>query len=246
MRRWFRGLRAVEHHAPLGQALRDHLASGESASIDVLRSDGVSYTIESQEFFSIRGRLEALDKRAIRESRGRVLDAGAGAGRHSLALQEAKYSVVAIDVSPLCVEVMQGRGVEEAHVADVFDLDCEEFGDFDTILFLMQSIGIAGSLFGLERLLISLRPLLRPGGQILLDSSPLAGPHSPNRDSSDGVLDGIDVSFSYRGSRGESFSWLYLDEEALAEVAGRLGWALEVLDRTAAGEYLARLGRAEG
>jgi hypothetical protein len=101
----------------------------------------------------------------------------------------------------------------------------------------MQSIGIAGSLFGLEQLLDLLRPVVRPGGQLLLDSSPLL--RVPG-DSSD-LSEGIDVSFAYEGYRGESFSWLYLDERMLGEVAIRRGWNLEILGRTSASEYLARL-----
>ncbi|MDE0884813.1 MAG: class I SAM-dependent methyltransferase [Myxococcota bacterium] len=227
----------VEHHAPLGLAVRSHWLTGKDAEIEVERNDGVSYTIRSREFFSIEGRLEALDERSLQEARGRVLDVGAGAGRHSLRLQEAGHEVVAVDISPLCVEVMRQRGVEQARVADVFALDAEELGDFDTILFLMQSIGIAGSRFGLERLLLSLAPRLRKGGQILLDSSPLLG----TRAGCAPDMEGIDVSFSFQGFAGESFSWLYLEEESLAEVSESLGWKTQVLARTSSGEYLARL-----
>ena len=235
---WRRSLRAVDHHVPLGKALRDHLDSGVGRTVDVSRSDGLFYSIETEEFFSLKGRLLDLDETALAAARGRILDVGAGAGRHALALQQLGCEVVAVDISPLCVEVMRARGVNQAHVADVFSIGGErDLGGFDTVLFLMQSIGIAGSLFGLEQLLDLLRPLVRPGGQLLLDSSPLL--RVPG-DSSD-LSEGIDVSFAYEGYRGESFSWLYLDERMLGEVAIRRGWNLEILGRTSAAEYLARL-----
>jgi SAM-dependent methyltransferase len=227
----------VEHHAPLGHAIQDHQKSGAGGVIEVLRSDGLSYSFSSEEFFSLRGRLEELDQRALRRAHGRVLDVGAGAGRHALALQESGHEVVAIDISPLCVEVMRQRGVAEVLVGDIFELRREESGDFDTVLFLMQNIGISGSLFGLENLLLSLRALIRPGGQILFDSGPLIQLSGDLTDSSEG----IDVYFSYDGYRGKSFSWLYLDEKTLVDVAARLGWELEILARTPEGEYLARL-----
>jgi len=207
-------------------------------TVDVSRSDGLFYSIETEEFFSLKGRLLDLDETALAAARGRILDVGAGAGRHALALQELGCEVVAVDISPLCVEVMRARGVNQAHVADVFSIGGErDLGGFDTVLFLMQSIGIAGSLFGLEQLLDLLRPLVRPGGQLLLDSSPLL--RVPG-DSSD-LSEGIDVSFAYEGYRGKSFSWLYLDETMLGEVAIRRGWNMEILGRTSASEYLARL-----
>ena len=235
---WRRSLRAVDHHVPLGKALRDHLDSGVGRTVDVSRSDGLLYSIETEEFFSLKGRLHNLDETALAAARGRILDVGAGAGRHALALQELGCEVVAVDISPLCVEVMRARGVNQVHVADVFSIGGErDLGGFDTVLFLMQSIGIAGSLFGLEQLLDLLRPLVRPGGQLLLDSSPLL--RVPG-DSSD-LSEGIDVSFAYEGYRGKSFSWLYLDETMLGEVAIRRGWNMEILGRTSASEYLARL-----
>ena len=235
---WRRSLRPVDHHVPLGKALRDHLDSGVGRTVDVSRSDGLFYSIETEEFFSLKGRLLDLDETALAAARGRILDVGAGAGRHALALQELGCEVVAVDISPLCVEVMRARGVNQAHVADVFSIGGErDLGGFETVLFLMQSIGIAGSLFGLEQLLDLLRPLVRPGGQLLLDSSPLL--RVPG-DSSD-LSEGIDVSFAYEGYRGESFSWLYLDERMLGEVAIRRGWNMEILGRTSASEYLARL-----
>ena len=235
---WRRSLRPVDHHVPLGKALRDHLDSGVGRTVDVSRSDGLFYSIETEEFFSLKGRLLDLDETALAAARGRILDVGAGAGRHALALQELGCEVVAVDISPLCVEVMRARGVNQAHVADVFSIGGErDLGGFDTVLFLMQSIGIAGSLFGLEQLLDLLRPLVRPGGQLLLDSSPLL--RVPG-DSSD-LSEGIDVSFAYEGYRGKSFSWLYLDETMLGEVAIRRGWNMEILGRTSASEYLARL-----
>lgn len=235
---WRRSLRPVDHHVPLGKALRDHLDSGVGRTVDVSRSDGLFYSIETEEFFSLKGRLLDLDETALAAARGRILDVGAGAGRHALALQELGCEVVAVDISPLCVEVMRARGVNQAHVADVFSIGGErDLGGFDTVLFLMQSIGIAGSLFGLEQLLDLLRPIVRPGGQLLLDSSPLL--RVPG-DSSD-LSEGIDVSFAYEGYRGKSFSWLYLDETMLGEVAIRRGWNMEILGRTSASEYLARL-----
>lgn len=232
-----RALRRVEHHEPLGLALQHFLDRGEDTAIGVHRSDGLSYSIEARDFFVVGGRLGPLDEEALRQSRGRILDVGAGAGRHALALQEGGREVVAIDISPLCVDIMRRRGVLEARLADVFRVEAEDFGQFDTILFLMQSIGIAGSLFGLERLLVSLRPLLRPGGQILFDSSANVSVSAQGKSSSEG----IDVYFSHDGLEGESFSWIYIDERSLSETAGRLGWSMDVLVRMQEGEYLARL-----
>ena len=239
IRRLLRACGSVDPHVPLGRALLDHLQSGEDVGIEVFRSDGIAYTMRSSEFFSLEGRLMALDERALGECRGRVLDVGAGAGRHSLVLQERGIDVVALDISPLCAEVMRRRGVRNVRVGDAFGLEKETVGTFDTLLFLMQSVGIAGSLFGLERLLVALDPLLAPGGQLLVDSSPVQEAPAAGR----GTPDGLDVRFCYDGYRGRSFSWLYLAEESLVQLAEGLGWGCAILERAPGGEYLARLDR---
>ncbi len=229
--------RRVAAQVPLGTALRDHFQSGISRPILVRRREEFEYSIESRDFFRLDGRLESLDECALELSRGRVLDVGAGAGRHSLILQERGVDVTAVDLSPLCVEIMRGRGVRDARILDVFHLEEISSERFDTILFLMQSIGIAGSVFGLERLLHSLDPLLARGGQILLDSSALPGMEGATA----GETRGVEVSFRYRGLRGEVFSWLYIGENALAEATHRVGWNCEIVTQLATGEYLARL-----
>ena len=72
-------------------------------------------------------------RRAMRYTRGRVLDVGAGAGRVSLHLQERGQDVVAIDNSPGAIAVCRRRGVREARVL-AFDAVDESLGTFNTIV----------------------------------------------------------------------------------------------------------------
>jgi SAM-dependent methyltransferase len=242
MARWLDRLgvpRRVASQAPLAAALADHLRGDGPVDVRVLRGEGFSYEISSHDFFG-EGALAELDAACLAACRGRVLDVGAGAGRHALLLQARGHPVVAIDVEPGAVEVMRARGVEDARIADVFRLG-GALGDddpgFDTVIFLMQSIGIAGSLFGLERLLLSLQRHMTPEGRILLDSSPLEG-------AAPGAAGEIEVRFAYRNLRGERFPWIYIDERQLAQAAARAGLRCEIMGRAKGGdEYLACLSR---
>jgi SAM-dependent methyltransferase len=231
--------RLVPAQAPLALALRAHAESGVNQPTHVLRGEGFAYTIDSELFFDVDGPIAELDRLALDAARGRVLDVGAGAGRHCLALQTRGLECVAIDVAPECVALMRERGVAEVHEVDVFQLPNAQLGGFDTLLFLMQSIGIAGSRFGLESLLETIAPSLADGGQILLDSSPLTG----NADSEGGE---VEVQFAFRGSVGERFSWLYLAYPQLEAWTTALGWRCEQLAVLESGDYLARLTKPEG
>ena len=95
-----------------------------------------------------------------------ILDVGAGSGCHSIILKEKELDVKAIDVSKGAVEVMLKRGVNAQ--CTNFDAVDEQY---DTLLFLMNGLGLAGKLDGLSTFLTKAKSLLKPNGQIVLDSS---------------------------------------------------------------------------
>ena len=69
--------------------------------------------------------------------------------------------------SPLSVETMKERGIKNVLEQDFFTLK----GQFETILMLMNGIGIVGILERLPKFFRQLDNILAPGGQVLCDSS---------------------------------------------------------------------------
>ena len=78
--------------------------------------------------------------------------------------------VTALEISPKATEVLKKRGVKSVVCNDFFEL---EQGDYETILFLMNGIGLIGSIDGFPKFFKTLDRLLLSGGQVLLDSSDL-------------------------------------------------------------------------
>lgn len=238
--------RRVAAAEPLAQALLDHHRDGRPRIVRALRADGVEFEIETGEYFTLEGELAALDRVALAAAKGRVLDVGAGAGRHALALAEQGCTVLAIDVSETCVALCRERGVRDARVYDVLALPRttdEALGRFDTIFFGMQTIGVAGGVAALGRMLERLAAHLEPGGVVVADSSALreawegeSADRSPERGE-------IVLETRYGRMRGEPFPWVYLAEEDLAEVAAGAGFVAETLARVESGEYLMALRR---
>lgn len=76
--------------------------------------------------------------------RRRVLDVGCGAGRVALYLQEKGHQVVAVDNSPLAVEVCKQRGVLDARLVPVTSVS-SRLGLFDTIVMMGNNFGLLGS-----------------------------------------------------------------------------------------------------
>ena len=84
-----------------------------------------------------------LEKEALQLAKGKTLDVGCGAGSHSLYLQEKGFDVTSIDISPNAIKACELRGLKNARVQNVLDLENEKF---DTVLLLMNGTGIFGTL----------------------------------------------------------------------------------------------------
>ena len=74
-------------------------------------------------YFSNYEEWPAHVQRALNLVKGRVLDIGCGAGRHSLYLQERGHDVLGIDVSPLAIEICKQRGVRRTRLLSIDDID---------------------------------------------------------------------------------------------------------------------------
>ena len=232
---------------PHGAALLDYFKGETSAEVVVHGDDGETETVPIRVFFRGPADFSALEEAALDLCRGRVLDAGAGSGCHSLALQEQGLSVCAIDIAPEAVEVMRKRGVRDARCADIFSFEAEAFG---TILLMMNGIGVVGDVAGLDRFLAGVGRLLEPGGQLLLDSYDPGWTEDPEKAVSPGArsrpgryIGEMRFQLEYQGVMGPPLEWLFVDSETLADHAGRAGWSCEVIWHEEEGHYLARLTR---
>ncbi len=228
-----------------GEALRDLFNGDLSTRITVHRDDGLTDPMPMAAFFCKPADFSILEQTALKLCRGDVLDIGAGAGRHSLALQERGLSVWAIDVSPQAVAIMRERGVQQVRCIDVFELDGRRF---DTLLMLMHGIGLVRDLPGLDRFLRHVHKLIKPGGQIVLDSLDVRCTEDPrhlayqetNRRTGH-YFGEIRMQFEYQGRTGPVFSWLHVDPQTLTTHAQEAGWRCQVICQEENGDYLTQL-----
>lgn len=229
----------------MGSAIADFHATGKAAKLRVFSPMFDEDEIPVKTLFRSFDEMPAIEQTALREATGRILDVGAGAGCHSLALQHMDKQVTAIDISPLAVATMRDRGVKEVLQQDFFTLD----GQYDTILMLMNGIGIVGSLSRLPALFMQVGHLLTPGGQLLCDSSDICYIFEDE----DGIIDltGVDgyygelnYQMQYKNVKGEEFPWLFIDPETLKEQALAYGFNVDVIARGSHYDYLARITRS--
>ena len=236
----------------LGQALLDYQRGRHKATLTVHCSAAADEPLPAAYFFRTVLQMPDLERQALDECRGRVLDLGAGAGAHALELQNRGFAEVrAVDVSAGAVEVMQARGVREVARHSLFDPKPTDERPYDTILLLMNGLGLVGTLAGLDKFLAQARTLLAPGGQILATSSDVAYLYEDEDGAVVLDLNGpyhgeIEYTLSYEGQRGEPFPWLFLEAGLLQDAAAGAGYVAEFLGEDEQEQYLVRLTTLAG
>lgn len=229
---------------PMGAAIRDYQNNGKASRLRVLSSMFDEDEMPVAHLFRTFNQMPRLEQKALSMAKDRVLDIGAGAGCHALALQERGLEVKAIDISPLSCEVMKERGVKNAECVNLFDPQLQ--GKYDTLLLLMNGTGIAGKLNRLPMLLNRLKELLAEGGQILIDSSDLKYIYENEDGSMDIDLNApyygeVDYQMQYKNVKGEPFDWLYTDPMLLASISKQCGLNCEIVEEGENYDFLARL-----
>lgn len=186
-----------------------------------------------------------LEQKALQMAKGRVLDAGCGAGSHSLYLQEnRKIDVIALDISQNAIKACVLRGVKNTVVIDIMTYENEKF---DTILLLMNGTGIIEKLSNISSFLQKLKSLLNEGGQVLVDSSDIIYMFDTDEDggvwipSDPDYYGELTFTISYKGEKEEPFGWLYLDYNTLQNAAVANGLECELIMEGEHYDYLARL-----
>ena len=174
--------------------------------------------------------MNKIEQKALKLAIGKVLDIGAGAGSHSLYLQnEKKLEVTALDISPKSIEVCKLRGIKNAVAENMLHFS---EGNFDTILLLMNGTGIFQSLNVIDIYLKKLHSLLSSKGQILIDSTDILYMFDEDEDGgfyipADGYYGELDYIVHYKGESEEPIKWLYLDFNTLKNAAENNGFKIE-------------------
>ncbi len=107
---------------------------------------------------------------ALKYVEGKVLDIGCGAGKHALHLQNEDFEVIGIDISPLAIKVCKRRGLKDARIIDIDEVD-EHFDNVDTVLMLGNNFGLFGGKDRAKTLLKKLDIITSDDGTIIAEST---------------------------------------------------------------------------
>ena len=224
-----------------GKALYDYYLGNQKDDLLINTSYGDVEEMPAEVFFRDFEDFPVIEALAIEQCKGKVLDVGAGTGCHSLILQDKGLNVTPIDISPFCVKIMQDRGIEQVKQKDFFEVTHEKY---DTLLFLMNGLGLVGKIKNLSRFLRHCANLLNPQGQIIVDSSDVNYLIEEFNIQPDGKYIGeIAYQYVYENKKGPWFDWLYLEKALLQQFAEQEGWLFNLLYEDETAQYLAVLSK---
>ncbi len=225
----------------LGTALQDHFLRGTAETLWVHNSYGEDEVMPVDLFFRTEAEMPELELKALDLCKGNVLDIGAGAGSHALILQERGFQVTALDISPTAVSIMKQRGVNDAVKGDIFDL---KNISYDTLLFMMNGIGVTGTIKGFKNFLQQAKTYIKSGGQLIFDSSDISYLYQEIQFPLHAYFGEVAFSYAYKQQKGKWFKWVYIDQTTLLKIAKEEGWKGEIIMTDEHDQYLARLTQA--
>lgn len=221
-----------------GEALADYYHNTLSESLLLYTNNSDVEVMPIDLFFRNEDDFPELELIALALCDGKTLDVGAGAGSHTLYLEAQGMNVTAIEISQKACEVMQARGVKRVVNEDIFNYQQEKF---DTLLFLMNGIGLVENLVGFRKLLNHAKTILKPGGQLLFDSSDIMYFYADGTKMPTHYYGEITFQYEYKGIKGKPFGWLYIDQHELIRIGHEEGWVVQILDEDDHYQYLARM-----
>lgn len=213
---------------PIGQAIQDFASNDFDENIIVASDICDDDIIPVHMLFRSYEQMPKLEQTALALCKGKVLDVGAGAGVHAQYLKENGVDVEAIDISPGAVNYMQKQGIVSRQ-SNFYD---ETIGNYDTLLFLMNGIGIAGALSNLDATLLHAKNLITTDGKIICDSTDIKYLYEDDNgsmwvDLSSEYYGNFRFQMQYKNHQTAPFDWLYVDFDKLQEAAKRTGWKAE-------------------
>lgn len=221
-----------------GEALKDQFLNPPADILWVHNSYDEPEEMPVDIYFRKESEMPGLELEALSLCRGKVLDVGAGVGSHALVLQKRGFDVTGMDISAAAVTIMKQRGLKKAIEGNILKYTGEKY---DTLLFMMNGIGLTGSLAGLRVFLKNVKALLNPGGQLIFDSSDLLYLYQEIAFPENGYYGEVSFRYEYKSIKGSWFKWVYVDRETLKNIAEELGWKTEIITEDEHDQYLARL-----
>jgi SAM-dependent methyltransferase len=209
------------------------------------RDDDLIAVIKTSGHFSEYEGWPEIEQRAMQFVKGRVLDVGCGAGRHSLYLQEKGFDVLGIDISPLAIKICKLRGLKKAHALPIGDVDFKR-GSFDTIIMMGNNFGLFGDMKKARRLLRRFHRMTSEDALIMASSR---DPYATNDNTQlqyhklnlerRRMSGQVRIRVRYEKYVGKWFDYLMVSREEMEQILLGTGWKIRKFLNSEGPHYIA-------
>lgn len=208
---------------------------GEKSFEIIERNDGyINFSAGALEYFAEFNDWSEIQKQAINYAQGRVLDVGSGAGRVSLYLQNKNFDVLAIDNSPLAIEVCKKRGVKHAKVLPIEQIGRYKPNNFDTIIMLGNNFGLFGSYKKAKILLKKFYKITSKNALLIVESVDPYKAEEPihlayhKSNMQKGRMSGqLRIRVRFRNYATDWFDFLFVSKDEMTEILNDTGWKVK-------------------
>lgn len=223
----------MNNNDPIGSAIWDFYEKKEPLDITVESDITEDDVLPINHLFREFDDFPKLEQKAMSFCRGKILDVGAGAGPHTKYLLSKGFDVTTLEISPKAHSYLKASFPAAKHYSSsILEFNQEQY---DTILLLMNGIGLAGTFNEVVPFLQHVASLLKPGGIIICDSTDV---QNVFQDEDGGLW--VDLNSNYYGefkfnmkykeSESDWFNWVYIDVKTFEEAAEKAGLQLIYLD----------------
>ncbi|BAB59770.1 hypothetical protein [Thermoplasma volcanium GSS1] len=214
-------MQTEDNEDAFGHALLD-FSSGHCSYEMIETSDGKIDVTSISYYFKNYDQWPLMEQKAIEYAKGIIVDAGAGAGRHSLYLRKKGYQVFPFDISPGAVSVMKKRGLDNASIMSLEEFDMS----FDTLLLLGNNFGLLRSY---KKAPIYLRKLYEKSSDHAMIIGETTDPVSTRFASNDSGLEAGDLTIRvvYKEYKTPWFEYMLASKEKLEMLVKDTGWRVK-------------------
>ena len=218
---------------------------GKEVNEVVERDDGFVDSMSTRAYFSDYEAWSPIEQKAMQFVKGRVLDIGCGAGRHSLYLQGKGFDVFGIDVSPLVIQVSKLRGLQKSKLMPIEAIDFKP-DSFDTILMMGNNFVLFGNLKKAKRLLKKFHRMTSKDALIIASSRDPYKTDNPAHlqyhkiNKRRGRMSGqVKIRIRCEKYKGRWFDYLMVSKEEMVQILSSTGWKIKELLDTGDPYYIA-------
>ena len=217
-----------------GMQLSDSLRLQRPVVAYVERSDGLITPSGSAQWLGDEESWPPAVRKLLGKATGRVLDVGAGGGRHGAYLASRSCRVTALDNSPLALEICRQRGIQDCVLGDI-GKTADLFRDvepFQRVLLLGNNVGLLGSAESGTEILRQLHEVTAEDALILAEGRRPVAVTEENHayvtaNRGRGRLPGeLLMRIRYQTTATPWFPYLFCDPSELARIAQPAGWEI--------------------